>query len=185
MIANHITIEQLLDSVCAGTGLNYAIDAAGRIFITKRFSIQTKFPRNFLFTGTRMILVEKRVFVDYQKRDTGLLQISFENKLFEVGIKSNQPNATIAGYVRDARSGEAIIGASVYVDTPSVGVNTDQFGYFSLTLPTGYRVLKDKQCRHAGNQRQVMLNGNGELNIDMQVYIPSLKSVTVKAERNL
>ncbi len=184
VIANHITIEQLLDSVCAGTGLNYAIDAAGRIFITKRFSIQTKFPRNFfVYRNPNDSGGEKESFVDYQKRDTGLLQISFENKLFEVGIKSNQPNATIAGYVRDARSGEAIIGASVYVDTPSVGVNTDQFGYFSLTLPTGYRVLKISSAGMQETKRQVMLNGNGELNIDMQVYIPSLKSVTVKAER--
>lgn len=184
VLADHFTIQRLLDSVCKGTGLNYAVDSTGRIFITKRFAIQTKFPRNFfVYRNPNDTITEKEIFVAYQKSDTDKLQVSAENKLFELGIKSNQANATIAGYIRDARSGEAIIGASVYVDTPSVGVNTDQFGYFSLTLPTGYRVLKISSAGMQETKRQVMLNGNGELNIEMQEYIPSLKSITVKAER--
>jgi len=47
----------------------------------------------------------------------------------------------VAGYVRDVKNGEAIIGASVYIDTPSIGVTTDQYGYYSLTLPRGRYLL--------------------------------------------
>ncbi|HTJ11805.1 MAG TPA: TonB-dependent receptor plug domain-containing protein [Dinghuibacter sp.] len=41
---------------------------------------------------------------------------------------------TLSGYVRDARSGEPLIGASVYVAAPQTGILTDRFGFYSLTV---------------------------------------------------
>ncbi len=43
---------------------------------------------------------------------------------------------TISGYVEDAQSGERLIAASVYdVDNVRYGTMTNEYGYFSLTLP--------------------------------------------------
>jgi len=72
------------------------------------------------------------------------------------------------------KSGEAIIGASVYVDSPYTGVNTDRFGYFSLTLRKGYHVINTSAVGMKDTKRQVMLNNDGKLNIDMEEYVPSL-----------
>ncbi len=44
---------------------------------------------------------------------------------------------TLSGYIRDARTGESLIGASVYlpgVGTGGVGVQTNSFGFFSITV---------------------------------------------------
>lgn len=47
----------------------------------------------------------------------------------------NHPTFTISGYVQDFRSGEKLIGATVYSPVQHVGTTTNQFGFFSITLP--------------------------------------------------
>jgi hypothetical protein len=42
---------------------------------------------------------------------------------------------TISGYVQDAQSGEKIIGATIWSVSQQTGTLTNQFGFFSLTLP--------------------------------------------------
>jgi len=45
------------------------------------------------------------------------------------------PTQTISGYVQDYTTGEKLIGATVYSPVQRVGTTTNQFGFFSLTLP--------------------------------------------------
>jgi len=116
-----------------------------------------------------------------------MLQSSIENRLFVIGTKSAEAGngkATLAGYVRDARNGEPIIGASVYLDTSSIGVITDQFGYYSLTLPRGRHSLHISSASMKDTRRQIMLYSDGKLNIDLVDQVVSLKAVTVVSEKN-
>ncbi|MBO0939278.1 TonB-dependent receptor [Fibrella sp. HMF5335] len=46
-----------------------------------------------------------------------------------------QSRITVSGYVRDARTGEALIGATVYAPLQKVGVQANAYGYYSLSLP--------------------------------------------------
>ncbi|KAA9331589.1 TonB-dependent receptor [Hymenobacter busanensis] len=45
--------------------------------------------------------------------------------------------ATLSGYLRDAATGEPLVGASVFVKALGIGVNTDEKGFYALDLPTG------------------------------------------------
>ncbi len=45
------------------------------------------------------------------------------------------PTYTVNGYVQDYRTGEKLIGATVLFSCTTVGTTTNQFGFFSLTLP--------------------------------------------------
>ena len=44
---------------------------------------------------------------------------------------------TLSGYIRDSESEEALIGATVYVAELEKGTISNEFGYYSLTLPSG------------------------------------------------
>ncbi len=44
-------------------------------------------------------------------------------------------NFTLSGFVKDAETGEAIVGAVVYDPGRPIGTYTNEFGYFSLTIP--------------------------------------------------
>ncbi|HYE53883.1 MAG TPA: TonB-dependent receptor, partial [Chitinophagaceae bacterium] len=103
----------------------------------------------------------------------------------EIGNRSAQPKdkVTLAGYVKDIKTGEPIPGASIYVDSLAVGVLTDQFGYYSLTLPTGRHSMQVTSVGMKNARRQVMLYSDGQLNVELAEYIPSLKEVVVTAAR--
>jgi hypothetical protein len=44
---------------------------------------------------------------------------------------------TLSGYIRDTRSNEALIGATVYVPELEKGTISNEFGFYSLTIPSG------------------------------------------------
>lgn len=50
--------------------------------------------------------------------------------------------ATVSGYVEDAESGERLIGATVYALQARDGAATNRFGFFTLGLPVGERILE-------------------------------------------
>jgi hypothetical protein len=62
------------------------------------------------------------------------IQIGF---LFAISVGYGQENATISGYINEESSGEPIIGGQVYVPSLQKGASTNEFGFYSLTLPKG------------------------------------------------
>ena len=108
------------------------------------------------------------------------------NKLFSVGERTPNPrpgNVSLAGYVRDTKTGEPLVGASVVVDQSHAGVATDQYGYFSLTLSRGRHVLYIQSIGMRDTRRQVQVNADGRLNIDMQGQVLALRNVVISSEK--
>lgn len=54
--------------------------------------------------------------------------------LFYITLYS-QENFTLSGYVRDFKKGEEIIGATIRVKDQRLGTTSNEYGFFSLTLP--------------------------------------------------
>ena len=52
-----------------------------------------------------------------------------------------QEKYTISGYVKEAETGEYLIGASVYIQENMQGVSTNQYGFYSLTVDEGSYTL--------------------------------------------
>ena len=48
-----------------------------------------------------------------------------------------QDKFTISGYAKDAKNGEALIGVTVYKKNSQIGTSTNEYGFYSLTLPKG------------------------------------------------
>ncbi|MEM8887997.1 MAG: TonB-dependent receptor, partial [Bacteroidota bacterium] len=53
-----------------------------------------------------------------------------------------QDRATLSGYVKDASTGESMIGATIYIPQLKVGAYSNEYGYYSLSVPKGeYQVI--------------------------------------------
>ena len=52
-----------------------------------------------------------------------------------------QKNHTISGYVKEEATGESLLGANVFVKETRKGTVTNQYGFFSLTIPEGNYTL--------------------------------------------
>ena len=90
---------------------------------------------------------------------------------------------TISGYVREAVSGESLIGVNIYLDDHKSGTVTNTYGFYSLTLPAAdsARLI----ISYVGFNPEIVkvhLDRNVELNIDLRPNI-ILKEVTITAER--
>ena len=181
-----VPFNELLRRLFLRSSFHFAIDSLHYVIVSKH-ALPTGLQAGFF---SRKNLENDTLSVtDLVEETPGKEKIksSAENRLYEIGIKTNtigNGKATLAGYVRDVKNGEPIIGASVYLDTLSIGVTTDQFGYYSLTLRRGRHTLHISSAGMKDTRRQVMLYSDGKLNIELADYVASLKAVTVVSEKN-
>ncbi|MEM6804366.1 MAG: TonB-dependent receptor [Bacteroidota bacterium] len=53
-----------------------------------------------------------------------------------------QDRATLSGYIKDASSGESMIGASILIPELKAGTYSNEYGYYSLSVPKGdYQIV--------------------------------------------
>lgn len=50
---------------------------------------------------------------------------------------------TISGYIKDSRTGELLIGASIYVPAAAMGISSNNYGFFSITIPSADSIELD------------------------------------------
>ena len=186
---DHEPWPQVLTRIFTGTDLSFSTDRRGRVFVVKGAAITTDLPPGFF---DKPLVAEKGVsggadsIRDYLE-DAGKTPVStLENKLFVIGEKTAGPQkglANLAGYARDAKTGEPIAGASIYIENPRIGVISDQYGYFSLSVPRGRHVLNIQSIGMHDTRRLIVVYGDGKLNIDLVTQIMTLKKVIVSAEK--
>lgn len=88
---------------------------------------------------------------------------------------------SISGYVRDASSGEAIIGATVYVPQIQGGAQSNAYGFYSLTMSKGNYTLKFSAVGYQSREFPVELNKNQTLDVELRPDVKELREVVVKA----
>jgi CarboxypepD_reg-like domain len=186
--ADHISLDVLLDKLFSATDFYYAVDSYNRVFISRRFQMKTQLPDNFSGQrpGLSDSIIEATIPGYIQSTNKDKLNTSIEKRVFEIGPpreRIGQGNATLAGYIREIRTGEPLPGVSVYIDSTSSITNTDQYGYYSLTMPKGRHIIKVSSIGMKDTRRQIILYADGKLDIELQEYVASLKGVTVTAER--
>jgi TonB dependent receptor/CarboxypepD_reg-like domain/TonB-dependent Receptor Plug Domain len=186
--ADDLTLQELLDKAFKNTDIHYALGSGNQVFVTKHYTIQTSLVKNFFTPGNANgdSSSQTAFFADDALTPKTNLKISADNKLFEIGTKTGKTTlgkSAVAGYVRDVRTGEAIMGASISVDTLSIIKTTDQFGYYNLMLPKGRHILHISSVGMKDARRQVIVYSDGKLNIEMDVFVASLKAVYVSADK--
>ena len=93
-------------------------------------------------------------------------------------------NVTISGYVKDASTGETLIGANIYnALIPGQGTATNAYGFYSLTLPKGNYQLVFSYLGYQDHQADVALENDQTLNIQLSEGV-AMEEVVVVAEQN-
>ncbi len=93
-------------------------------------------------------------------------------------------NYTISGYIRDASTGEELIGVTVFVDEISNGTISNAYGFYSLTLPEGTYHISFRYIGYQTEEREVIIsNQNIELNLGLAEDVEELNEVVIMGER--
>ena len=100
--------------------------------------------------------------------------------LWPAGSTWAQSPYTLSGVVRAGESGETLIGATVGAPALKIGTYTNDYGYYSLTVPaTGDTVeIRFVYAGYSTEVRRILLTGDLTLNVDLGVA--SLEEVLIE-----
>ena len=94
-----------------------------------------------------------------------------------------QDNYTISGYVQDESSGESLIGVSIYDKNTYKGTTTNQYGFYSLTLPKDNMILFFHSLDLSLSKEKLDLSKDLRLNISLKNNAIVTDEVIVTGER--
>lgn len=89
---------------------------------------------------------------------------------------------TLSGYVRDAGTGEELIGANVAIKESGAGTITNQYGFYSITLDPGFYTVVYSYVGYNTVSRPLNLSEETALNIELTESAQEIEEVTVTAE---
>jgi len=95
-----------------------------------------------------------------------------------------QQNYIISGKVSDAETGEDLTGATVIVTELVRGVATNAYGFYSLSLPPGNYTVRYSYMAYEDEEREIKLDKNHIVNIELRPAIVDIDEVLVSSERD-
>ena len=91
---------------------------------------------------------------------------------------------SIAGYITDASTGEALIGATVYIPEIKGGATTNMYGFYSVTLEEGDYTIEFRYIGFLTVTKEITLDKNTELNVELTADTTQLQDVIVIGKTN-
>jgi hypothetical protein len=99
-------------------------------------------------------------------------------------LLSQSQHFTISGTVKEKSSGETLIGASIaIIEKPGVGVTTNDYGFYSLSLPKGSYTLRFSYVGYRQELIPVKLDSNVTVSINLADEA-SLQDVVVMSKKD-
>ena len=82
--------------------------------------------------------------------------------------KAYSQKATLSGTIIEEGSGETMLNVNVIITELKTGTITNEYGYYSITLPTGTYKIQYTSIGYATIEREVTLEDNVKLNISLK-----------------
>ena len=95
----------------------------------------------------------------------------------------SQNKFTVSGYVKDSLSGETLISSAVSILGESKGITSNQFGFYSITLPAGTYNLVCTYVGYISQIKTIDLKANVEYNFELAPRITTEQAVIVSAKK--
>lgn len=99
------------------------------------------------------------------------------------GYSQGNEKYALSGYIRDAKSGETLIGATVMLTNIQKGVVTNEYGFYSIRLESGSYNIKVSYIGYAPFEKQVALDRDVRLNVDLELQAMDFRMVEITGER--
>jgi len=91
---------------------------------------------------------------------------------------------TISGTIRDKSNGEALFGATIYINELKTGTSSDVYGNYSITVIEGKYTLVFSYIGYVKEHIQSDLTNNLRLNIELKPKQETLEEVEITSEKS-
>ena len=90
---------------------------------------------------------------------------------------------TVSGYIKDAGTGEMLIGATVYISETQGGTVSNLYGFYALSLQPGSYTVNFSYIGYQSQKQLVNLSANQTVNIELVSDEKMLDEVVISGER--
>lgn len=114
-----------------------------------------------------------------------LIQLVFFFGLIGISVSAlGQKKYTISGNLKDASSGEDLIGATVQImELSATGTSANVYGFYSITVPEGEYTVKYSFIGFSPIEKKITLNKNIKLDVELAADARALEEFVVSDER--
>lgn len=102
-----------------------------------------------------------------------------------ISLFTHAQNVTISGHITDAKSGETMIGASIYDANSKKGSLSNTYGFYSLTVPRGMVNLNYYYTGYTSKHRSLNLNRDTIINIRINESIELKELVVISNQKDI
>lgn len=176
-----ISVKRILLKITAQSGMEFSynpksIDVKEKIsFHIKRATLIETLEQLSTKIPIEYHLVENQIVLNYKKKI-----IKEQSNKQERKLEGRPIFYTLSGFLSDKKSGESLIGASVFIRGGTRGTTTNAFGFYSLRLPKGKYTIEYSYIGFNTQSLTTPLNKNIRKNINLQYAQLDLPSVIVK-----
>ena len=97
-------------------------------------------------------------------------------------ILSAQERYTVSGTITDGSNGETLFGASVFLEGTTIGVTTNEYGFYSITAPKGNHSIIVSYIGFTELKKGIALDRDQKLDFEIMEFSTQLDEIVVTAE---
>ena len=94
-----------------------------------------------------------------------------------------QEKFTLSGTIADDSSNETLIGASIYIKELQTGTSTNEYGFYSISVPAGTYTVQISYVSFGTVEETVTLNSNVRKNFSLSGNTKDLEEVVISTDR--
>ena len=188
------TPEAIVRNLVQGTEVNFFRYAPGTFVLTRNNIIYDQLPQGFFGPGTdslqpaeaeggaRTVTALTPVFVRQgdmaSPREVETIRIGRQN------LSDPRGSFLLSGYVRERESNRPISDLVILERNHGIGTATDSNGYYEVRLPAGLNLLETRSVGKQGEQKQIILYNDGQLDWVVEEGVEQLEEVVVEAQQD-
>jgi len=113
---------------------------------------------------------------------TTTIEYKFKNDFIILSVRQKQTKSfTISGIISDAETGETLLGANIIVKNTRKGTTTNEYGFYSLTVPKGNHTLIISYLGYTTIEKEIELTQSIKFNAELEEDEGQLDDVLIKA----
>ena len=156
----------------------------GYLFVLKGVGLAQQLPADYFAVRKRQ--ESRQVEKDYIDALAGRQDVATStNKTYQIGDKGNASRngkAYLSGYVRDAVTGEPVVGVSLVDQATKAYAMSDVHGFYKILLPVGKSVLDVAGFSLEDTKVHLQVYNDGALDVVVKEKVFALSGVVVSAE---
>lgn len=181
------SLRNVLDGLFENTNINYVLKD-GNVILLNNTYVYTELPSDYFNEAKpdEKVIEENNNTPIFQEEYAAAQTIQ-NRKLVTIG--KQRPNSanktyTLTGVFKNTKTGEPLQSLSVSTTDRSKYAVTDSDGRFSIRLPYGLNKLETNLLGYEKIRQDVIMYGDGTLNIALQENTESLEEVVVKSKKD-